>query len=127
MTSVVLDASALLAYVDGEPGAAMVASLIGDAIISAVNFSEVVAKLVERGATLDLARAALGVATLEVIDFDRTLAERAGALITRTKPKGLSLGDRACLALAERERAPVITGDRAWSKLNLPLEIRLIR
>src|SRR5689334_5367937 len=127
MASAVLDASALLAYIDGEPGADMVASVITDAIISAVNFSEVVSKLVDRGTSVGTARVALGVAPVEVIDFDRALAERAGALIAKTKRQGLSLGDRACLALAERERVPVVTGDRAWSKLDLSVEVRLIR
>ncbi len=127
MTSAVLDTSALLAYVKGEPGAEIVASLIGDAVISAVNFAEAVTKLVGKGATLDLARAALGVANVDVVDFDRSLAEAAGALVAQTKSVGLSLGDRACLALAARERVPALTGDRAWSKLSLGLDIRLIR
>jgi ribonuclease VapC len=127
MTSAVLDASALLAYVKGEPGAAMVAALIGDAIISAVNVAEAVTKLVEKGMTLDLARAALGIASLDVIDFDRGLAEQTGGLVARTKPFELSLGDRACLALAAREGVPAVTGDRAWSKLDIEIEVRLIR
>ncbi len=127
MTSAVLDTSALLAYVKGEPGAAMVAALIGDAVISAVNIAEAVTKLVEKGMTLDLARAALGIASLDVIDFDRGLAEQTGGLVARTKPFGLSLGDRACLALAAREGVPAVTGDRAWSKLDIEIEVRLIR
>lgn len=127
MTSVILDTSALLAYVKGEQGAELVASLIGEAAICAVNFAEAVSKLVEKGATLDLARAALGVANVDVVDFDRGLAEQTGALIAKTKLSGLSLGDRACLALAARERIPALTGDRAWSKLGLDIEIRLIR
>lgn len=127
VTSVVLDTSALLAYVKGETGAELVASLIGDAAISAVNFAEAISKLVEKGATLELARTALGVANVEVVDFDRALAEQTGALIAKTKSKGLSLGDRACLALAARERVPALTGDRAWSKLGLEIDIRLIR
>ena len=127
MASAILDTSALLAYVKGEQGAELVASLIGDAAISAVNFAEAVSKLVEKGATLDLARAALGVANVDIVDFDRALAEQTGALIAKTKRSGLSLGDRACLALAAREQVPVLTGDRAWSKLGLNIEIRLIR
>ena len=127
MTSAVLDTSALLAYVKGEPGAEIVASLIGDAVISAVNFAEAVTKLVEKGMTVDLARTALGVANIDVVDFGRELAEQTGGLVARTKSAGLSLGDRACLALAARERAPAITGDRAWSKLGLEIEVRLIR
>jgi PIN domain nuclease of toxin-antitoxin system len=127
MTSAVLDTSALLAYVKGEPGADLVASLIGDAVISAVNFAEAVTKLVEKGATLDVARMALGVASIEVVDFDRALAERAGALVAKTKVAGLSLGDRSCLALAARERVPAVTGDRAWARLSLDVDVRLIR
>ena len=127
MTSAVLDASALLAFVKGEPGAEVVAPLIGDAVISAVNFAEAVTKLVEKGMTIDLARTALGIAEIDVIDFDRGLAEQTGGLVARTKPFGLSLGDRACLALASRERAAAVTGDRAWSQLGLEIEVRLIR
>lgn len=127
MTSAVLDASALLAYVRGEPGADLVASLIGDAVISAVNFAEAVTKLVEKGVTLELARAALGIANVDIIDFDRALAEQTGALIASTRPAGLSLGDRAFLALAAREQVPAVTADRVWSKLALDIEIRLIR
>ena len=127
MSSAVLDASALLAYIKGEPGAETVASLIGDSIISAVNFAEVVTKLVEKGVALDVAREALGVADIEVIDFDRGLAEATGGLVALTKNTGLSLGDRACLALAAHYKVPVVTSDRVWSKLDLGIEIRLIR
>jgi PIN domain nuclease of toxin-antitoxin system len=127
MTSAVLDTSALLAYVQGEQGAELVASLIGDAVISAVNFAEAVSKLIAKGSSLELARTALGIASIDIIDFDRGLAEQTGALIATTKQSGLSLGDRACLALAARERVPALTGDRAWSKLDLDIEVRLIR
>jgi PIN domain nuclease of toxin-antitoxin system len=86
-----------------------------------------VSKLVDRGGSLESVRAALRVAPLDVIDFDQTLAETAGAMITRTRARGLSLGDRACLALAARENLPAITADRAWASLDLGIEIRLIR
>jgi ribonuclease VapC len=127
MASIILDASALLAYVKSEVGAEVAAGVIGDAAISAVNFSEAVSKLVGWGASLDAARAALSVATIDVIDFDRELAEQVGALAARTKRFGVSLGDRACLALAARDGLPVLTGDRAWSKLGLDIDIRFIR
>ena len=127
MANAVLDASALLAFVKGEPGADVVARLLGDAVISAVNFAEAVTKLVEKGMTIDLARSALGIANVDVVDFDRGLAEQTGGLVARTKSLGLSLGDRACLALAARERVPAITGDRAWSTLDLGIAVRLIR
>jgi PIN domain nuclease of toxin-antitoxin system len=127
VSSVVLDSSALLAFIHGEPGAEVVAGVVGDALMSSVNLAEVVTKLVQRTGSLDAARAALGMATVDVIDFDAPQAEQAGALVALTRSRGLSLGDRACLALAAREAVPVLTGDRIWSALNLGVEVRLIR
>ena len=127
MASAVLDASAVLAYVNGEPGAEVVAAVIGDALISAVNLAEAVTKLVERGGTLEQASEVLALAELDVIDFNRALAVQAGGLIAATRAKGLSLGDRACLALAARENLPAITADRVWAALKLGVEVRLIR
>ena len=127
MAESVLDTSALLAFVGAEPGGDVVAQFIGEACISAANWAEAVSKLVDRGGSLESVRAALRVAPLDVIDFDQTLAETAGAMITRTRARGLSLGDRACLALAARENLPAITADRAWADLDLGIDIRLIR
>ena len=127
MSSVVLDSSALLAFIHGEPGGEVVAGVVGEALISSVNLAEVVTKLVERTGSLDLARAALGMANVDVIDFDGLQAEQAGALVTLTRSRGLSLGDRACLTLAAREAAPVLTADRIWATLKLDVEVRLIR
>jgi ribonuclease VapC len=127
MSSVVLDSSALLAFIQGEPGGNIVARFVGDAVMSSVNHAEVVTKLVERTGSLDAARAALGMASVDVIDFDTAQAEQAGALVTHTRSRGLSLGDRACLALASREAAPVLTADRIWATLKLDVEVRLIR
>jgi ribonuclease VapC len=125
--SVVLDSSAVLAHLNGEPGAERVAGHLGDALISAVNFAEIVTKLVERGAALSLIRPALSRYGLQVVAFDEDLAERAGALRTQTKAFGLSLGDRACLALAERSKLPVFTADRMWKELGLSLDVRILR
>lgn len=127
MISAVLDSSALLAYVKGEAGADEVAGIIGDAAISAVNFAEAVTILVGKGMSLELAQAALGIAGLDVVAFDRRLAEQAGAMVVTTKALGLSLGDRACLALAAREDVCAVTADRIWSKLGTEFKIRLIR
>jgi len=127
VSRVVLDSSALLAFIHGEPGGAVVAGAVGEAVISSVNLAEVVTKLVERTGSLELARAALGMVNVDVIDFDRLQAEQAGALVTRTRSRGLSLGDRACLTLAAREAAPVLTADRIWATLKLDVEVRLIR
>ncbi|MFL6804278.1 MAG: type II toxin-antitoxin system VapC family toxin [Xanthobacteraceae bacterium] len=127
MAKAVLDASAVLAYINGEPGAEIVAPVIGDALVSAVNLAEIVTKLVARTGSLALARTTLGIATFDVIDFDRALAERAGEFVSSARPEGLSLGDRACLALAERQGLPVLTADRAWASLKVGIDIRPIR
>jgi ribonuclease VapC len=127
MSSVVLDSSALLAFIHGEPGGEMVAGVVGDALMSSVNLAEVVTKLVERTGSLEAARAVLGMATVDVVDFDTPQAEQAGALVAHTRSRGLSLGDRACLTLAAREAAPVLTADRIWATLKLDVEVRLIR
>ena len=127
MSSVVLDSSALLAFIHGEPGGEVVAGVVGEALISSVNLAEVVTKLVERTGSLDLARAALGMANVDVVDFDGVQAEQAGALVTRTRSRGLSLGDRACLTLAAQEALPVLTADRIWATRKLAVEVRLIR
>ena len=127
MASIVLDSSVILAHLNGEPGAERAVDFFGDALISAVNLAEVVSKLVERGASLSLVRAALSRYGLQVAAFDEELAERTGALRPQTKAFGLSLGDRACLALAQRSALPVLTADRAWKDLNLSIEVQLLR
>lgn len=127
VAEVVLDTSALLAFVNGEPGGDVVAEVIGDSMISTVNLAEAVTKLVDRGASLDLAREILGIASYAVVDFDRAQAETAGALVTQTRLRGLSLGDRACLALAQQEQLPALTSDRIWLEVESSVEIRLFR
>jgi PIN domain nuclease of toxin-antitoxin system len=127
MASIVLDASVILAHMNGEPGSERAAGFLGDALISAVNVAEIVGKLVERGVSLALARQALSLYGLQTIAFDEDLAERTGALRPGTKALGLSLGDRACLALAQRAGLPALTADRTWKDLNLSIEVRLLR
>jgi ribonuclease VapC len=127
MASVVLDASAVLAVINDELGADIVIDRLDDAMLSAVNHAEVVSKLVERGVSLGLATAAVRRIGVRVIDFDIELADRTGDLRRYTKPFGLSLADRACLALAERERVLVMTADRRWSVISIGVEVRLIR
>lgn len=127
MGSTVLDASALLAFINDEPGGNLVAAHLADAVISSVNFSEAVAKLVSRNFPLAEAVRLLGQTEIAVIDFDRSLGEAAGGLIIHTKRQGLSFADRACLALAARENVPVLTGDRAWAGLSVDVDIRVIR
>ena len=127
MSDIVLDASALMAVLREEPGAAAVEAVLDDAAISTVNLSEVQAKLVECGAVAEIAWSWLGGLDLDVIDFDATQARVAGNLRALTRTHGLSFGDRACLALAQILRAPAMTADRAWSGLEVGIEIRTVR
>jgi ribonuclease VapC len=123
----VLDASALLALLQAERGHERVLELLPDAVIGAVNLSEVIAKLNEVGVPVTASREALDGLALEVYPFDVELAWRAGLLRSKTRALGLSLGDRACLALAEHLNAAALTADRAWSELDLGVDVELIR
>jgi PIN domain nuclease of toxin-antitoxin system len=123
----VLDASAVLAVIHEEPGSQQVEPHLRTAPISAVNLAEVVSKLQERGlsdAELDEALLLLG---LDVRPFDETSAIVAGRLRGPTRHAGLSLGDRACLALAQALGATALTTDRAWETLGLGIPIELAR
>ncbi len=111
----------------GELGADTVADYAGSGAISAVNLSEVLAKLVERGANPVQAQSMLSGAALEVIPFDEQQAAQAGFLRRDTRALGLSLGDRACLALAQHLGLPVLTADRAWLRLDIGIEVVLAR
>jgi ribonuclease VapC len=123
----VLDASALLALLNEEPGNEVVAESIPGAVISAVNLSEVAAKLVEAGMPDDAVRSALGDLGIEIRAFDSEAAYLTGALRAQTRKLGLSLGDRACVALGLQLSFPVLTADRNWKELDLGIEVRVIR
>lgn len=123
----VLDASALLAAMLQERGAQQVEGKLADARIGAVNLSEVVAKLQERGVPDDVIDDSLAELDLIVVPFDAEQAIMAGKLRRGTRAAGLSLGDRACLALAAILEATAITTDGAWRDLKLPIEIELAR
>jgi PIN domain nuclease of toxin-antitoxin system len=127
MAKVVLDASAILAVLRAEPGAQTVAPVIADSLVSAVNFSEVIAKLIERGARPDDAEEiALGL-PYTIIGFDADEGVAAARLISRTRSLGLSFGDRACLALAESTGLPALTADRSWQSVQSEIKVTLIR
>src|SRR5579863_2918315 len=109
MVGYVLDASALLALLQGEPGSERVVSCIKEgAVISAVNFAEVATKLCESGMPEPVMHEILDVLGLMIVDFDTTLAYRAALLRPHTKHIGLSLGNRVCLALGGHLRLPVV-------------------
>lgn len=125
--SAVLDSSVLLIVLHREPGWQSLATALPGSAVSAVNFSEVVAKLVERGARPERARAVMNELRIAVISFDEEQAANAGLLRSATRGRGLSLGDRACLALGMAENARVLTADRAWAGLDVGVEIEVIR
>ncbi len=125
--AVVLDASALLALLNGEDGAEAVAAVLPEAAVSAVNISEVVAKLAEAGMPRKAIRDALQGLPLDVVPFDQEQAYEAGLLRPSTRGIGLSLGDRACLSLALRLALPALTADRTWQQLAGGAKGRLIR
>ena len=122
-----LDASALMALLNEEPGRDTVVEIISTSSISAVNMSEVVAKMADEGSPSGQIRAVLGELSFEIIPFDAEQGYEAGLLRSSTRRRGLSLGDRCCLGLARRLGLPTITADRAWADLGLDVDIRLIR
>ena len=127
MAEVVLDASAMLAVILGEPGADAVRSHLDGAIIGAVNLAEVVAKLIDRGAAFSEAEALIADLPVAPVVFDADQAWSSGFLRAATRKRGLSLGDRSCLALAKVRGAPALTADRAWAEVDTGVEVRLIR
>ena len=127
MNKVVLDASALLALLNNEAGADMVRELLPDAMISTVNLAEVATRLSLLGMPEEQVREVLSLLGLGVISFDEEQAFLAGLLATQTHSLGLSLGDRACLALASVSGATAITADRVWKDLDLGVRVQLVR
>ncbi len=130
----IVDASAALAYLQGESGS----NVMDDALdqcpswISAVNYCEIVSKLLEKGMPPPEARMVMQDFGADIIDFNQELASRAAALRNPTRAIDASLGDRACLALAqhatEKAIVPVVyTAEQSWSKLKWPFKIILIR
>lgn len=127
MSRVILDASAVLALLGNEPGAELVQRMLPDSVILSVNLAEVVTRLALIGMPDHEIAEALNLLGLEVLPFDSELAFSSGFMAPETKPQGLSLGDRACLALGLQTGLTVLTADRKWGKLDLPVDIQLIR
>lgn len=129
MSDWVLDASALLALLFREPGADRVAAMVAShtAAMSAVNHAEVVARLADSGTPPDEITINLALLPIQIVEFGEALSLIAGMLRPRTRAFGLSLGDRACLALAQRTGTTAITADRAWASLDVGIPIEVIR
>jgi PIN domain nuclease of toxin-antitoxin system len=128
MNKIVLDASAMLAALNHEPGSEkLTPAMLSHAAGSAVNLAEVHTKLVSRGGDPDEAWEDALSTIEDPVPFTLQQARIAGGLVAVTRALGLSLGDRACLALALTLKAPVYTTDRAWKNLKLGIRIHVIR
>ncbi len=127
MNRYVVDASAVLAVLNDEPGADLLASPDDRFIVSAVNLAEVVAKLTDDGIAPDAIDEMIDQLPLEVHAFGADMSVATGLLRTATHRFGLSLGDRACLALARGLDLPALTTERAWRQLDLDVAVRLLR
>jgi len=127
MPEIILDASALLALLNAEPGADIVAEALPGAGISAVNLSEVVAKLCGAGMPEKLIRQALEPLGLEIFPFDEEQSYQAGLLHAATRNMGISLGDRACLGLGKKLGAAILTADKSWAGLSTAMKVKVIR
>ena len=125
--SVVLDASALLAYLQDEPGGARVRAVIPQAVMSTVNWAEVIGKARDRGVETQGLLEDLASLGLALEPFSASHAETAGRIRDGTRRLGLSLGDRACLALGSDRGETVYTADRVWLGLELGVDIEAIR
>jgi len=127
VSETVMDASAVLAAVRFERGHEVVLSITGTACISAVNYAEVRSRLTDYGLSRDEIDDSLGFMPMEIVDFDAQQAVAASELRSATRSAGLSLGDRACLALAMVRNAVALTADRAWQKAEVPIQIEYVR
>jgi PIN domain nuclease of toxin-antitoxin system len=129
MSDVVLDASALIALLKEEPGAAMVAQSLGSARMSAVNLAEVISHFVHLGMPAREVEAMLNPLPMTIVVADLELARIAGRLRAMTADAGLSLGDRFCLAVASRDQLPAWTADKQWRSISdvVGIDIVVIR
>jgi ribonuclease VapC len=123
----VIDASALIAAVEREPGGEVVEPLLASATMSSLNFSEVLEHAARRGIDVREERSNVEATGLTLVAFDAAQAEIAAAMAPVTRTAGLSLADRACLALARSLGLPAITADRAWGGVSVGVSIELIR
>jgi PIN domain nuclease of toxin-antitoxin system len=124
----VLDASAMLAVVYEEEGADEVLSRLSSSLILSINFAEVLQKAATAGRDPEQVGGLLRRMTMGVVPFDHTLASESAALWPLTRHAGLSLADRACLALAGAMGAVAVTADSSWARLSIPsVDVHLIR
>lgn len=125
--AVVLDASALLCVLNGEVGSERVLQALPTGVIGAANLAVVVSKLYERGLSVEEVEEVLGGLPFDVRPLTSAQAHAIGHLRPATRAFGLSLGDRACLALAAELGLPALTADQAWAGLDIGVQVELIR
>ncbi len=125
----VMDASALLAVSKGEIGADTVMEILQtqDCVISSVNMAEVATRLLDMGLPLEELARGCEQFGIDVIDFNKEQALICAALRPLTKSAGLSLGDRACLALAQLMQGCAVTGDRAWQDVKNSVDVKILQ
>ena len=123
----VLDASALLALLHGESGADVVEPLLRESVVSSVNWSEVFQRALSWGAETQGLREDFEFLGLRVLPFTTDDAESTARLWSSARNFGLSLGDRACLSLAQALNLPAVTADRRWAGLRVGIQIQMIR
>ena len=123
----VLDASVVLALLFDEPGCDAAEPYIGTGYLSVVNYSEVVARLADRGAPPDTIETQIAALGFELVPFGQKIAREAGLLRPATREFGLSFADRACLATAATLKLPALTADQVWAELDIGIPIQLIR
>ena len=124
---IALDASALLAFLFSEPGHEEVEPLLAESCLSAVNLAEVLGRFARDGIDPVGVLGRLEATPIELVPFTREDAARTAALVPAARPLGLSLGDRACLALALSRGIPAATADRTWRRLEVGVEIHVVR
>lgn len=124
---IALDASAFLAYLFKEQGHEQVSDYLDDCVLSTVNLSEVIGRFVRDGHNAQLVLRQIEATQIEIVPFSGEQAAMAAMLLPQTKPLGLSIADRACLALAMDRGITAVTADRVWKQLNIGISIKLIR
>ena len=127
MSAIVFDSSVVIAILNQERGFELAESALSKALISTVNLAEVATYLAKNSVPSDTIREILASFPIQVLPFDESLAIQTGCLYPSCKHLGLSLGDRACLALAISRKLPVLTADKIWSKLELNISIQVLR
>ena len=127
MSKVILDTSAFLAFANRETGAEKVRPILKESVVSAVNASEILQKLVMKNMTLSRAEEYLKRFVCDIPPFDQEQAALTATMHSQTREFGLSLGDRACLALGMQLGLPVMTAEPRWTQLSLGISVEVIR